>query len=217
MRDQQTVERTQAHTRSSGGSPSEGWQKKAGILADAVRMAALLSVVAAFLWMATGDVVRFSVAFIGLLVPRIFHLPRPFDAAFCISVLAATWSGAAGWYEAIPWWDWAVHLIANGTIAAAAYLVLARVRVVHEMHDRTLPHSRVALAVLTGAFGLAVGAIWEFMEWIGEQYAPNAVHVGYVDSIGDLSAGGIGSIIAGICLVMWAATGRGTRRPPAGS
>ncbi|HET7415677.1 MAG TPA: hypothetical protein VFI97_08290 [Arthrobacter sp.] len=212
MRGQQTDERAKRPAEPVDGSQPEGWQQKAGILADFVRFAALLSVVAAFLWMATGDVVRFSIAFLGLLVPRVFHLPRPFDLAYCITVLLAAWSGAAGWYEAAPWWDWAVHLITNGAIAAAVYLVLARVRVVHEMHDHTLPHSLVALAVLTGAFGLAVGAIWEFLEWIGEQYAPNTVHVGYVDSIGDLSAGGLGSLIAGICLVIWATTGRGTRR-----
>lgn len=212
MRGQQAAAQTKRPAGRHGDSQPEGWQKKAGVLADAVRLAALLSVVAAFLWMATGDVVRFSIAFLGLLVPRIFHLPRPFDLAYCSTVLLATWSGAAGWYEAIPWWDWAVHLVTNGAIAAAVYLVLARIRVVHEMHDHTLPHSRVALAVLTGAFGLAVGAIWEFVEWIGEQYAPNTVHVGYIDSIGDLSAGGLGSLIAGVCLVLWAASGRGTSR-----
>ncbi|WP_051441726.1 hypothetical protein [Arthrobacter sp. H14] len=190
----------------------KGWQKASGIIADLVRFAGLLSIVAAVLWMDPGDIVRFSIAFLGLLVPRIFHLPRPFDAAYCITVLLATWSGAAGWYEAIPWWDWVVHLITNGAIAAAVYLVLARVRVVHDMHDHTLKHSRVALVVLTAAFGLAFGALWEFVEWIGEQYMPQSIHIGYVDSIGDMSAGGLGSVIAGVALVIWAAAGGGTRR-----
>lgn len=208
MRDQLTDERTHTQPHSTFDPRPEGCQKTAGILADFVRIAALLSIVAAFLWMATGDVVRFSIAFSGLLVPRIFHLPRRFDAAFCLTVLLATWSGSAEWYEAIQWWDWTVHLITNGTIAVALYLVLARIRVVQEMHDRTLPHSRSALALLTAAFGLAAGAFWEIVEWTGEQYVPNAVQVGYVDSIGDLSAGALGSVLAGICLLAWAAPGR---------
>lgn len=187
------------------------WQMVAGWIADLVRLAGLLSIVAAFVWMDPGDVIRFSVAFLGLLAPRIFHLPRPFDAAYCVTLLLATWSGAVGWYEAIPWWDWAVHLVANGAIAAALYLILATVNVVQEMHDMTVKHNRAALVVLTAAFGFAVGAIWEFIEWIGEQYLPKSLHVGYVDSLGDMFAGGIGSVIAGIALVFWARSGRGVR------
>lgn len=185
------------------------WQMVAGWIADLVRVAGLLSIVAAFIWMDLGDVIRFSVAFLGLLAPRAFHLPRPFDAAYCVTLLLATWSGAAGWYEAIPWWDWMVHLVTNGAIAGAIYLILATIGVVHEMHDRTLKHSRVALVVLTAAFGFAVGAVWEFVEWIGEQFLPKSLHVGYVDSLGDMFAGGIGSVIAGIALVLWARSGRG--------
>lgn len=209
-----TEQKVNAQAQSDERTGPNGWQKVSGVIADLVRFAALLSIAAAVMWMDPGDVIRFSIAFLGLLIPRVFHLPRPFDAAFCITVLLATWSGAAGWYAAIPWWDWAVHLVTNGAIAAAVYLVLARLRVVHEMHDRTLAHSRVALVVLTTAFGLALGSIWEFVEWIGEQFVPKSIHVGYVDSIGDMSAGGLGSLIAGISLVIWAATGRGTRRAP---
>lgn len=188
------------------------WQIVCGYIADLVRLAALLSIVAAFIWMDLGDVIRFAAAFLGLLAPRVFHLPRPFDAAYCVTLLLATWSGAAGWYEAIPWWDWMVHLVTNGAIAAALYLIMAKLNVVHEMHDMTLKHSRTALVVLTAAFGFAVGAIWEFIEWIGEQFFAQSVHVGYVDSLGDMFAGGIGSVIAGIALVLWARTGRGVER-----
>lgn len=35
----------------------------------------------------------------------------------------------------------------------------------------------------TTTFGLAAGAVWEFIEWVGLLYVPQFLHVGHADTI----------------------------------
>lgn len=197
----------------SDDSPATGWQRTTGLLADAVRLAALASIAAAYLWYGWAEVARFTLVLAGLLVPRLARVPRPFDLAYCATLLLAAWSGVAGWYSAITWWDVMVHTVTTGAVAALAYLVLARMDLVHDLHDvRRLSHHHVSIVLLTVALGFGAGVLWEFWEWIGNRYLMASIHVGYTDTVADLAADGAGSLLAGLLLVTWAAAGWGTHR-----
>ncbi|MFC0681744.1 hypothetical protein ACFFGH_28265 [Lysobacter korlensis] len=198
----------------TGEGDDDDWTRVAGVIADIARIGALVSVPVAWLMLGIGEGLLFAVLFVGLLVPRLTKVPRPFDAAFGLTMLAATWSSALGWYRMIPWLDILIHGVTNGAIAAMVYLVLARLGVVRDLHDpdRSLAHSNVTVAVLTTSFGLALGAIWEFLEWSVENFTDIRVHVGYDDSIGDMAIGGSGSLVAGLLLVLWARAGRTVKR-----
>ena len=54
--------------------------------------------------------------------------------------------------------------------------------------------------VLTTAFGLALGAMWEMVEWFGYAYLTDDIYVTYEDTVGDLAAGGLGSLLAGVLM-----------------
>lgn len=193
------------------------WQVACGYLGDFFRLTALaLAVLAIFVW-GPAKVVGFLIVFGILLVPRFTKMPRPFDAAFAGTLVLAALVGSLGWYETIPWSDIVVHTVTTGACAAMLYLVLSRFEVVHSLNDRGPDHYRARIVVLTGVFGLAVGVIWEFLEWAGNAVAPEAVHVGYTDTIGDLAADLAGSIIAGIFLLGWADAGGDTRSDGVGT
>lgn len=197
----------------SDDTPASGWQRTTGVLADVVRLAALASIGAAWLWYGWAEVARFALVLVGLLVPRLAKVPRPFDLAYCATLLLAAWSGVAGWYAAITWWDLLVHTVTTGAVAAMVYLVLARLEVVHDLHDRRrLSHHHVSVVLLTVTLGFATGVLWEFWEWFGNRYLQGSIHVGYTDTIGDLAADGTGSLLAGLGLVAWASAGWGTHR-----
>ena len=45
---------------------------------------------------------------------------------------------------------------------------------------------------------LALSAIWEMVEWAGRTFIAPEIFVSYQDTIGDMAAGGLGSLLAGI-------------------
>jgi hypothetical protein len=196
---------------------TNGWlirlQRMTGILADLCRVVAVGSIIAAVVWYGPAEIARFGLVFLGMLVPRLTRVPRPFDLAFCGTLLVAAWSGVTATYAAVTWWDTAVHAVTTGAVAAMVYLVLARLGVAHGLHEtRPLSHHRGHVVVLTVALGLTVGVLWEFWEWIGHRYLNASIIVGYTDTLADLAAGGAGSLLAGGALVGWASSGWGTRR-----
>lgn len=173
-------------------------------VADAVRVLAAVSVIASVIWFGLPEILGLTVMFLGLLIPRIGKLAGPFDTAFCITIFVATWSGIAGLYKAISWWDLAVHFITAGASAAVLYLILARTDVTPGSSRGDVLPAR-SIVVMTLALGLSAAVVWEFVEWVGNTYITTAIHVGYDDTIGDLAVGGAGALVAGMALARWKA------------
>ena len=53
------------------------------------------------------------------------------------------------------------------------------------------------MVVLTGLLGLALGALWEMVEWFGYAFLTDAIYVTYEDTVGDMAVGGLGALCAG--------------------
>ena len=68
--------------------------------------AALASAVGAFVLFGLEGGVKFILVALALAVPRLVGgIPAPFDVAYCATLLLATWSATAAWYQAVPWID----------------------------------------------------------------------------------------------------------------
>lgn len=158
----------------------------------------------------------FAVVFVVLLAPRQLKIPAPFDAAFCLALLAAMWAAAQQWYTSIVWMDEVVHLVTTGAAAAAAYLMLAQLEMLPGIEEQLQAARRFSLVLLLTITGLGLAAVWEFLEWVGQQLAPQDMHVGYGDTILDMMLGGVGSFLAGVLLLLWARSRQQQRRPTAG-
>ncbi|MFB8385695.1 hypothetical protein ACFC3F_00970 [Microbacterium sp. NPDC055910] len=168
------------------------------IAADAVRVAGALSIVVAAIWFSATDAGILALALPGLLLPRFVGVRAWFDITYGLTVLLATWSNVLDLYRSVPWWDIPAHAICTAVMAAVAYLALARLRVVPE--PRSPAFSRRVPIVLVTVIGLALSALWEMVEWAGYAFITDEIYVTYVDTIGDMAAGGLGALAAGILL-----------------
>jgi len=173
------------------------------LVADAVRLLGVMSVVAVLLWWSPVDVAVFALSMIGLVLPRFLGVRPALDAAFGLALVVAAWFSVLGLYVSVPLVDLPVHLVLNGLVAAVAYLLLARVGVLPETLDVARP--RLGVAVVTTALGVVGGVLWEFGEWAGHTFIDDAIFVGYTDTLGDLAIGALGSLLAGAAMPYLAA------------
>jgi hypothetical protein len=169
------------------------------IVADGIRVLGVLSLVAAFVWCGPVEVAVFALALLGLVVPRFLGIRAAFDIGFGLIVLIAAWSNVFDLYTRVPGWDIVIHFIANGLTAAVLYVLFIRL-LSRDAGGGTTEFPSWAAIVLTTAFGLAAGVVWEFGEWVGHTYIDSAIFVNYDDTIGDLAAGALGAIVAGTVL-----------------
>lgn len=175
--------------------------------ADLLRVIGLVSlVVVAFGWGFVAMAV-FALSMLGVVLPRFLGARATLDLAVCIAVLVAAWSAVLQLYQAISWWDIVVHCTLNGLIAALAWVLCAQLGV--SLVDAESRYRFVLTVGLTTAFGLALGAVWEMWEWFGHNYLDESIYVSYTDTIGDIAAGGIGSLIAGCSMRFLAGANRG--------
>jgi hypothetical protein len=137
----------------------------------------------------------------GVVLARVLALPGGLQAALGATMLAAAGAGVRGLYETVTWVDIPAHLLLNGLLAAAVGIVLLRAGMLAE--PRT-PRGRAGIALTTATTGIALGVVWEIAEWVGFTYVDPSVYVYYGDTIGDLSAGGAGCVVAGLLVARWA-------------
>jgi hypothetical protein len=166
------------------------------LVADALRLLGLASVLAAGIWWEASDAGVLALVLLGLVVPRFVGVRSWLDVASCVAVLTAGWSSVVDVYRDIAWWDLAVHLTANAAIAALGYLALVRAGALGA--HGTAP--RWAVVVLCTVVGLAAGAVWELLEWAGHTFVDSAIFVAYQDTISDMAIGGAGAIAIGVVL-----------------
>lgn len=163
-------------------------------VADGVRVIALAGIVYAFVVMTPKDAGILALALPVVLVPRFVGVRVWFDVLFGVTVLVAAWSNVLDLYSRIAVWDIVVHFACTAVIAAMTYLVLARVHVVPAP-----PRARRRMPlVLVPTIGLAVSAVWEMIEWSGWRLISRDIFVSYQDTIGDMAAGGLGGVGAGV-------------------
>jgi hypothetical protein len=162
--------------------------------ADALRVLGLVSVVVAAVWWSPTDAGVLAFVLLGLVIPRFLGMTAWLDIGACVALLVAGWSSVLDLYRAIEWWDLAVHATANAATAAMAYLLLVRVAVV----AAPAQSPRWVVVFLCSTLGLAGGAVWELLEWAGHTLLDDAIFVAYDDTIGDMAAGALGSLVIGL-------------------
>ena len=167
----------------------------------AVRAAGVVCLLVALLWRGPVDTALFALVMAGLVVPLAAGAPRGLDAAYGVGLVLAAWSGALDLYQAVGWLDVVMHLVVTGLIAAVAHLLLARATgAVLDPPVASGGAQRAGVVVVTTSLGLALSVMWEIGEYLGNTYVDDTIYVGYADTVGDLVAGGVGSLVAGVWL-----------------
>jgi hypothetical protein len=166
--------------------------------ADLVRLVGLLSLVITAAGWGVTEMTAISMAVVALAIPRLFAARPALDASFGIAVLVAAWSIVFGLYSKWANWDLVVHAATNGLIAAVAVLVLLRVGLLASSSGLRFP--RASFALVTTMVGVTLGVIWEYIEWAGNRFMDASIFVNYTDTLGDIAAGGLGSLAAGCAM-----------------
>ena len=164
-------------------------------IADLLRVAGVLCVAVAAIGWTWTDAGIVALALPALVAPKFIGMRAWFDIAYAVTVLIAAWSNVFDLYTTVVGLDLIVHFTLTGLSAALLYVLLARADIV------ALPGGRrAAPIVLTTTMGLALSALWEMIEWIGWTLIGDDIFVAYQDSIGDMVAGGLGALAAGLLL-----------------
>ena len=166
--------------------------------ADAVRVIGALSVIVAAIWFTATDAGIVALTLPALVAPRFLGLRPAFDLLASVTILVAAWSNVFDLYTRIAWWDVVIHLVCTGVLAALVYVLCASAGIVAA--PGTPSFTGRAAVVLATAFGLALSAVWEMIEWLGKTFVTDEIFVTYGDTIGDMAVGGVGALLAGFLL-----------------
>ncbi len=188
-------------------------QRASEVFADALRIAGGVSVIVAAMWWTATDAGVLAFMLPGLLLPRFLGVRSSFDIAYCTILLVAAWSNVFDLYTSVAYWDLLVHFACTGVLAAALYLLLARLGIVIDPDSDDL--TTAGVVILTSTLGLAAGALWEMVEWVGHAFISEDIFVSYDDTIADLVFGLIGAIVAGFAVAFVRLT-RVRETPPVG-
>ncbi|GAA2499782.1 hypothetical protein [Streptomyces gobitricini] len=123
--------------------------------------------------------------------------PKPYEAALISLVLLGMWADVSHWYARVTHLDTAVHFALTGSGSIVVLFGFLRV----SGEELRAASRRLPVRVLTlwiTMLGLAAAALWEIYEWVVEQVAPASMRVGYDDTVADLVAGAVGSVVAGL-------------------
>jgi hypothetical protein len=179
---------------------------------DVLRLAFAVGAVA---FAAAGDVAgtfNLLLAFAVLVAARLANLPRVYDLAVIVAFAFTQGGEALNLYDAIAWYDRVVHFVVPMLASQVVYLCLARIEVMPDPSQETLPRHEAGMFVAVFALGLAVGALWEIFEWSSDGLFGSALSEGNTDTVGDLIADACGSLAGGALMVLWARRGWGSVR-----
>jgi hypothetical protein len=151
-------------------------------------------------------------AFAVLVAARLANLPRIYDLAVIVALVFTQGGEALNLYDAIAWYDRVVHFVVPMLASQVVYLCLARIEVMPDPSQETLPRHEAGMFVAVFALGLAVGALWEIFEWSSDGIFGSQLSEGNTDTVGDLIADACGSLAGGALMVLWAKRGWGSVR-----
>ena len=98
----------------------------------------------------------------------------------------AVWGNVLALFDHVYGYDKVVHFMLPCGTAMLLYITLCHLRVVPDLSEDAGLHDRVAMVLVTLAFGLTVGGIFEMWEWFSNTVFGTEMFVTYGDSVGDL-------------------------------
>jgi hypothetical protein len=181
---------------------------------DVMRIAYVAGTIA---WVATGGAAWDGLvgASLLLLAGRLVSLPRPFDLSLILGMTLTGWGSALHFYGNWAPYDNVVHFLFPLFFVPIAYILLVRLGVLPELRDLRQSHHQLGFLVIAFAFGMAIVAGWEVIEWVLDQWTGENRVKDAADTAWDLISGVFGSVGAGLALIVWSRLGWGTRRLPA--
>jgi uncharacterized membrane protein HdeD (DUF308 family) len=150
-----------------------------------------------------------------LLVARVIDLPRWFDFGLTVAMTLIAYGTALSLYGGWFYYDKIVHGLSPVGYVPVLYIVLVRLGVVPDP-GRAIREHRVArisgIFIVTLALGIAVGGVYESIEWFEDKFLGGHFVGGLWDTETDLLCDEGGSLVGATFLTVWALRGWSSRR-----
>lgn len=155
-----------------------------------VRLLAPASVVLAAVYVDAVGVAIMALVCLGTVLAWQAPLRPSLEVATNGVLLLAAWSAVADLYERWGVWDLVVHFFATAVLAHLAGVLLVR--------RPSVRLGRAPYVVVVTALGTGLAVVWEYLELLGNALVDPTVNVGYTDTVSDIAAGNLGSLVAGL-------------------
>jgi hypothetical protein len=185
------------------------------IVRDGIDVLRLVILGGALVFALTGDGGAAALlAFLGAitLAARLVNLPRVYDLCLTLAMALQGFGEVFGLYDRFLHFDDLVHFTLPMLTAPVVYIALARLDVVPDPRDETHLKHYTGIFVVTLALGIAIGALWEIVEWRSDAWFGTSLSVNNDDTVGDLVRDSLGAFAGAALLVAWARFGWGSVR-----
>lgn len=175
-------------------------------LADALRLALLAGAPLMFAVGRTHAAAALALIGIGALLLRAARAPAALDLAFVVLLSADAWATALGAFAHDNRQDRPGHVVLTA-LATPVLFHLARRAGVLPARPVAGAAPRVAFALAVAGLGLALGTVWELVEYGADAVLGTDMSLGYGDTMGDLVADAAGAVGAAALLTWRVARG----------
>jgi len=150
-----------------------------------------------------------------LLIARVIDLPRWFDFGLIVAMSLIAWGTALSLYGGWFYYDKIVHGLSPVGYVPVLYIALVRLGVVPDP-GLAIRERRIAqisgIFIVTLAVGIAVGGVYESIEWFEDKFLGGHFVGGLWDTETDLLCDEGGSLVGASFLTVWALRGWSSRR-----
>ena len=182
---------------------------------DLLRLALVAAAAVALVRQVDGGSVTLAVCAGAGVAVRPLLLPRLYDLMVLVALAVQGLTEASGAYESVAWIDRVVHFVVPMLGSGVLYVALARLDVLPDPRDRTERRHLLGIGLVTFALGVALGAVWELVEWSSDGVFGSELQEGNDDTVGDLAMDTLGATVGALLLLLWTLRGWGSvRRVP---
>jgi hypothetical protein len=172
-------------------------------VADLLRVALLCTAAG---WLVSGDAAAALRAILVLppaVLGRLVRIHPAFDLLFSSALAADSIATGLGAYDTIGWNDTLSHLVLPLLSGPILYMTLVRLGAAAAPSAAPTVRFLCGAAVLTAASVLALGALWELVEWTADRAFGTNYSQGYDDTLVDLLADTVAATVAGGLVSVW--------------
>ena len=143
---------------------------------------------------------------------RLVNLPRIYDLCLTAAMALQGFGEVFGLYDTFLRFDDLVHFTLPMLTTPVVYIALARLDVVPDPRDETHLRHYAGIFLVTTSLGMAIGALWEIIEWRSDAWFGSDLSLDNDDTVGDLVRDTMGALVGAALLVVWARFGWGSVR-----
>jgi 4-hydroxybenzoate polyprenyltransferase len=152
---------------------------------------------------ATGDLTRVFAALISLFITEVpsllrrdIHLVLPLELNFWIvlALFLHVVGGFSGFYDHVPGWDHITHMTSASLIGALGFVVVVTI----DKYADSIYLPRPFLAFFIVMFTMAMGVIWEIMEYANDALTGSHLQYSLADTMYDLLFDGFAGFVVAI-------------------